>query len=173
MLIVVNRLQNAQLTTPKLFSSSKNKSEESSAAIDNNGGGGDDVADEENIDDFQEQVPSKQRISKIEEATTTASTAIKSKFLDTQSALKDFDTLALQLRNKSLKTQRSCFQRLKRNGIHFAFVVYLLVGTTWYALDRKNKGMSSTAASKFIMGYYESITIGFSVGLGTKDPDYV
>jgi hypothetical protein len=42
-----------------------------------------------------------------------------------------------------------------------------------YASDIRNTGALGSVASRVIMGYYESITIGFSVGLGTKDPDYV
>ena len=64
-------------------------------------------------------------------------------------------------------------KRVKRNSIHVAFVVYLLVGMGVYATDIRNTGALGSVASRVIMGYYESITIGFSVGLGTKDPDYV
>jgi hypothetical protein len=166
MILVANRLQNAQLTAPKLFSSSKKKKQAASNAdddaVDNNGDAAAVAADEENV-------AAQSSRSMIEKATTTASTAIKSSV----SALKDFDTLAFQLRNKSLQTRRNFYQRLKRNAIHLSFLVYLAVGTAYYALDRNNQGMQNTPGSHAIMGYYESITVGFSVGLGTKDPNYM
>lgn len=165
MILVANRLQNAQLTAPKLFSSSKKKSQAASDAdddaVDNNGDADAAAADEENV--------AQSSRSMIEKATTTASTAIKSSV----SALKDFDTLAFQLRNKSLQTRRTFYQKLKRNAIHLSFLVYLAVGTTYYSFDRNNQGISNSPASHAIMGYYESITVGFSVGLGTKDPNYM
>ena len=164
MILVANRLQNAQLTAPKLFSSSKAATgADDDDAVDNNGdtAAAAPVADEENV--------AQSSRSMIEKATTTASTAIKSSV----SALKDFDTLAFQLRNKSLQTRRNCYQKLKRNAIHVSFLVYLAVGTAYYSLDRHNQGIQNTSGSHFIMGYYESMTVGFSVGLGNKDPNYM
>ena len=164
MILVANRLQNAQLTAPKLFSSKKKSQAATGAdddAVDNNGDAA--AADEENVAAEQSSR------SMIEKATTTASTAIKSSV----SALKDFDTLAFQLRNQSLQTRRNCYQKLKRNAIHVSFLVYLAVGTVYYSLDRHNQGIQNTSGSHFIMGYYESMTVGFSVGLGNKDPNYM
>ena len=137
MILVANRRQNAQLTAPKLFSSKKKKQAAASNAddddaVDNNGDtAAAPVADEENVATAQSSR------SMIEKATTTASTAIKSSV----SALKDFDTLAFQLRNKSLQTRRNFYQRLKRNAIHLSFLVYLAVGTAYYSLDRNNQGI--------------------------------
>jgi hypothetical protein len=42
----------------------------------------------------------------------------------------------------------------------------LLVGTLFYMFDRGNEVHG-------ILAYYQAITIGFSVGLGTKDPDFM
>ena len=172
MLIVANQLQNTQLTAPKLFSSSKKKNQEESND-DNNGGDVEDVVNAA-ADNFSQSAINN-AASVVGKATASATkrlsatTSIKSKLP------KDFDAAASQLLNSSLKHRNDCMKRVKRNSVHVAFVVYLLIGVVAYATDKKNLGAHpyGSAGTRVIMGYYESITIGFSVGLGTKDPDYV
>ena len=181
MLLVANQLQNTQLTAPKLFSSSKKKNqEESNDDDDDNGngdGGGCDVEDVDNAatDNSQTAIINNNAASAVGKATGSATiTTIKSKLSAKNPSIpKDFDTAASQLLNKSLKHRNDCMKRVKRNSVHVAFVAYLLVGMGVYATDIRNTGALGSVASRVIMGYYESITIGFSVGLGTKDPDYV
>ena len=178
MLLVANQLQNTQLTAPKLFSSSKKKNQEESND-DNNGADVEDVvnaaaAAAAAADNFSQSAINN-AASVVGKATASATkrlsatTSIKSKLP------KDFDAAASQLLNSSLKHRNDCMKRVKRNSIHVAFVVYLLIGVVAYATDKKNLGAHpyGSVGTRVIMGYYESITIGFSVGLGTKDPDYV
>lgn len=47
-----------------------------------------------------------------------------------------------------------------------AFLLYLAAGTLFYAYDPGNEVYG-------ILAYYQAITIGFSVGLGTKDPNFL
>jgi hypothetical protein len=82
------------------------------------------------------------------------------------SATLDFDTIALNLKNKSIQKSQSCMDKLRRNFIYVAFVLYLLVGTLFYMYDPGNEVHG-------ILAYYQAITIGFSVGLGTKDPAFM
>ena len=179
MLLVANQLQNTQLTAPKLFSSSKKKNQEESNDDDDdngNGDGGCDVEDVDNAatDNSQTTIINNNTASAVGKATASATiTTIKSKLSAKPPIPKDFDTAASQLLNKSLKHRNDCMERVKRNSVHVAFVAYLLVGMGVYATDIRNTGALGSVASRVIMGYYESITIGFSVGLGTKDPDYV
>jgi len=179
MLLVANQLQNTQLTAPKLFSSSKKKNQEESNDDDDdngNGDGGCDVEDVDNAatDNSQTTIINNNTASAVGKATASATiTTIKSKLSAKPTIPKDFDTAASQLLNKSLKHRNDCMERVKRNSVHVAFVAYLLVGMGVYATDIRNTGALGSVASRVIMGYYESITIGFSVGLGTKDPDYV
>ena len=167
MILVANQLQNTQLTAPKLFSSSKTKNQEES---NDNGGGGDGSG---GVDVDNSQTAINNAASAVGKATNSATTTIKSKLSAKPPIPKDFDAAASQLLNKSLKHRNDCMKRVKRNSIHVAFVAYLLVGMGVYATDIRNTGALGSVASRVIMGYYESITIGFSVGLGTKDPDYV
>ena len=168
MLLVANQLQNTQLTAPKLFSSKKKNQEESNDA--DNGG---DVEDAVNTVTDNSQTAINNATSAVGKATTSATTTIKSKLSAKPPAPKDFDAAASQLMNSSLKHRNDCMKRVKRNSVHVAFVAYLLIGMGVYATDIRNTGALGSVASRVIMGYYESITIGFSVGLGTKDPDYV
>jgi hypothetical protein len=134
MLLVANQLQNTQLTAPKLFSSSKKKNQEESNDDDNgNGdGGGCDVEDVDNAatDNSQTTILNNNAASSaVGKATASATiTTIKSKLSAKPSIPKDFDTAASQLLNKSLKHRNDCMERVKRNSVHVAFVVYLLVG---------------------------------------------
>ena len=78
----------------------------------------------------------------------------------------DFDTIAHSLKNKSIRHRQTLLAKIQRNFIYIAFVVYLLIGTLFYMYDPGNEVHG-------ILAYYQAITIGFSVGLGTKDPTFV
>ena len=174
MLLVANQLQNTQLTAPKLFSSSKKKNQEESNDGDDYGGddyGG--VEDVVNAATDNSQTAINNAASAVGKATTSATTTIKSKLSAKPPVPKDFDAAASQLLNSSLKHRNDCMKHVKRNSVHVAFVAYLLIGMGVYAMDKRNLGAYGSVGKRVIMGYYESITIGFSVGLGTKDPDYV
>mmetsp|Transcript_39144 Transcript_39144/g.57756 ORF Transcript_39144/g.57756 Transcript_39144/m.57756 type:complete len:508 (-) Transcript_39144:6-1529(-) len=126
MILVANRLPNAQLKAPQLFSKKKQQQQQQ-----------------------QEQPPA-----------TTSNNG------DTTT---DFDAIALNLRNKSRSSHQrtqSCLNKIRRNFIYVAFVLYLLVGTLFYMYDPGNEVHG-------VLAYYQAITIGFSVGLGTKDPTFV
>ena len=161
MIIVANRLQNAQLTAPKLFSSSSRKKKKPDA---------EDVVvvdEENNNSDDDSQNGGAAEASPNEKATTGG-------IGDTiQAKLKDYDTVAFELRIKSLKAHRSLLQYIKHNSIYLAFWVYLAVGTIFYSTYDNKNGAANTVGSRVIHGYYESITIGFSVGLGTQDATYM
>lgn len=146
MLIVASRLQNANLHAPRLFSLSKKQQEEgqqdgqvgsTTATIGQSGG-------------------ITERANKLGLRQTNAAT----------SATIDFDTIAINLKNKSIKHKQSCINKIRRNFIYIAFLLYLLVGTLFYMYDKGNEVHG-------ILAYYQAITIGFSVGLGTKDPDFM
>ena len=82
----------------------------------------------------------------------------------------DFDTLAMSLRNitrrKERQRRQSLLIKLRQNIIYIVFLLYLLTGILFYMYDPGNE-------VRGILAYYQAITIGFSVGLGTKDPDFV
>jgi hypothetical protein len=80
----------------------------------------------------------------------------------------DFDTLAMSLRNITRRKERrqSLLNKLRQNMIYIVFLLYLLTGILFYMYDPGNE-------VRGILAYYQAITIGFSVGLGTKDPDFV
>jgi hypothetical protein len=136
MLLVANQLQDTQLTAPKLFSSTKKKNQEESNDDDDddngNGDGGCDVKDVVNAATDNSQttiINNNAAASAVGKATASATiTTIKSKLSAKPTIPKDFDTAASQLLNKSLKHRNDCMERVKRNSVHVAFVVYLLVG---------------------------------------------
>ena len=143
MLLVANRLQNTQMTAPKLFSSSKKKKSDAASNIAAN----DVVADEEennfnNNNDDPSQTNNNNNegrqsmIKKVAADAGNIGSTIKSKAHATASAirsseLKDFDTVAFELRTKSLKAHRTVMDRIKRNFIHFLFLVYFLILTSF------------------------------------------
>jgi hypothetical protein len=137
MLLVASRLQNANLTAPKLFSLKK---------------------------DNEEPIPPPQQ--QDGSTTTIGHSGGITERINNVSATLDFDTIALNLKNKSIQKSQSCMDKLRRNFIYVAFVLYLLVGTLFYMYDPGNEVHG-------ILAYYQAITIGFSVGLGTKDPAFM
>jgi hypothetical protein len=143
MLIVASRLQNANLHAPRLFSLSKKQQEE-------------------------EGQPTQQQQDGSTTATIGQSGGITERInkLGARTNVVDFDTIAINLKNKSIKHKQSCINKIRRNFIYIAFLLYLLVGTLFYMFDRGNEVHG-------ILAYYQAITIGFSVGLGTKDPDFM
>ncbi len=76
-----------------------------------------------------------------------------------------FDILSIKLRNKTAAHSRPILAYLQHNFKYWSFILYLVVGTVFYMYDPGN-GLT------FVLAFYEAITIGYSVGLGTKDPDY-
>jgi hypothetical protein len=68
---------------------------------------------------------------------------------------------------KSLQTQQlSLIAKIRKNFIYLAFLLYLLAGTLFYMFDPGNELPG-------VLAYFEAITIGFSVGLAPKDPNYL
>jgi hypothetical protein len=147
MIQVASRLQNAQLSSPQLFSRKQQRADP-------------------------------QQDGEQEGDTTTigrgdgATERINNVSIDQQSKI-DFNTIALNLRNRSLKKhQRRQSIRFLKNirrknyFIYVVFLLYLAAGTLFYAYDPGNEVYG-------ILAYYQAITIGFSVGLGTKDPTFL
>ena len=151
MLLVANQLQNTQLTAPKLFSSSKKKNQEESND-DNNGG---DVEDAVNTaaDNFSQSAINN-AASVVGKATASATKRLSATTSITSKLPKDFDAAASQLLNSSLKHRNDCMKRVKRNSVHVAFVVYLLIGVLAYATDKKNLGAHpyGSVGTRVIMG---------------------
>lgn len=54
---------------------------------------------------------------------------------------------------------------LKKNRMSLSFILYVVIGTLFYSLEHNNRQSA-------ILGFYEAITIGYSVGLGPKDLNY-
>ncbi len=154
MILVANRLQNSQLHAPQLFSKKKRQqqpTDENQTPASQNDDDDDDVQGHTN-----EGAITTERINNIR-SIPQPTTKI------------DFDTIALHLRKKSLNHQQrtqSLLNKLRRHFIYVVFLLYLLVGTLFYMFDPNN-------AVHGILAYYQAITIGFSVGLGTKDPNFV
>ena len=146
MIQVASRLQNAQLSSPQLFSRKQQRADP-------------------------------QQDGEQEGDTTTigwgdGATERINNVSDQQSKI-DFNTIALNLRNRSLKKhQRRQSIRFLKNirrknyFIYVVFLLYLAAGTLFYAYDPGNEVYG-------ILAYYQAITIGFSVGLGTKDPNFL
>mmetsp|Transcript_5987 Transcript_5987/g.12734 ORF Transcript_5987/g.12734 Transcript_5987/m.12734 type:complete len:528 (+) Transcript_5987:176-1759(+) len=144
MILVASRLPNAQLKAPQLFSKKKQQQEQPPAT------------------------PSTDGDTTTIEQGGGISTERRNNF-SRQQATKDFDTIALNLRKKSRSSHQrtqSCLNKIRRNFIYVAFFLYLLVGTLFYMYDPGNEVHG-------VLAYYQAITIGFSVGLGTKDPTFV
>ena len=144
MIQVASRLQNTQLHAPQLFSSQKKQQQpdhpqhgDAQGDATAIGQGGDGAIATERISNFSRQQ------AKIE-----------------------FDTIALNLRNKSLTHRRTFFNKIRQHFIYWVFLLYLLAGTLFYMFDPGNEVHG-------ILAYYQAITIGFSVGLGTKDPSFL
>ncbi|KAL7517529.1 hypothetical protein ACHAWX_002448 [Stephanocyclus meneghinianus] len=57
------------------------------------------------------------------------------------------------------------FFRLK---LHLAFLLYLTIGTVYFDYSPAN-GVDI----KGVLGFYQAISIGFSIGLSPRDPDYI
>ena len=137
MIQVASRLQNTQLTAPKLFSSKKK----------------------------QQQPDPQQGDNTTIERGDGAITTERINNVSRQQTKIDFNTIALNLRKKSL-TNRRLLDKLRQNFIYVVFVLYLVAGTLFYMFDPGNEVHG-------ILAYYQAITIGFSVGLGTKNPNFV
>ena len=137
MLIVASRLQNTQLSAPKLFS-------------------------------FTNKEQQEQQQNNVEEGMSNHNQ--RGVNHDGRRGGGDFDTLAMSLRNitrrKERQRRQSLLNKLRQNIIYIAFLLYLFIGILFYMYDPGNE-------VRGILAYYQAITIGFSVGLGTKDPDFV
>jgi hypothetical protein len=140
MLIVASRLQNAQLSAPKLFSMNKR--------------------DDPQQDAQQQQGESSTIVDQGGER------VIERIYNNYGRQVSDFDTIAHNLKNKSIRHRQTFLAKIRRHFIYIAFVVYLLIGTLFYMYDPGNEVHG-------ILAYYQAITIGFSVGVGTKDPTFV
>jgi len=151
MLMVASRLQNTQLHAPKLFS----------------------FNDKEQQQQQQQQQGSaqEQQQNNVEEGMPNHNQRGGSGNRNNHGGRRgggDFDTLAMSLRNITRRKERrqSLLNKLRQNMIYVAFLLYLLTGILFYMYDPGNE-------VRGILAYYQAITIGFSVGLGTKDPDFV
>ena len=158
MIIVANRLQNTQLHAPQLFSRKKKQQQqpptnENQPPTFQHNDAQDDSANIE-LGDADGGAITTERINNF--SSPHQQTKI------------DFDTIALNLRKKSLNRQRtqSFLNKIRRHFIYVVFVLYLLVGTLFYMYDPGNEVDG-------VLAYYQAITIGFSVGLGTKDPEFL
>lgn len=142
-LMVASRLQNTQLSAPKLFSFTNKEQQQDSA---------------------QEQQQQQQQ-NNVEEGISNLNQRGNH---HGRRRGGDFDTLALSLRNRTRKQHRrqSLLNKLRQNYIYVVFLLYLLTGILFYMNDPGNE-------MGVILAYYQAITIGFSVGLGTKDPDFL
>ena len=150
MLMVASRLQNTQLSAPKLFSFTNKEQQQQQ-------------------DSAQEQ---QQQQNNVEEGMSNLNQRGGGDGNRNNHGRRrrrgDFDTLAMSLRNRTRKQQRrqSLLNKLRQNYIYVVFLLYLLTGILFYMYDPGNE-------MGVILAYYQAITIGFSVGLGTKDPDFV
>ena len=144
MLMVASRLQNTQLSAPKLFSFTNKEQQQQGSA--------------------QEQ----QQQNNVEEGMSNHNQRGVNNH--GRRGGDNFDTLAMSLRNitrrKERQRRQSILNKLRQNIIYIAFLLYLLIGILFYMYDPGNE-------VRGILAYYQAITIGFSVGLGTKDPDFV
>ena len=150
MLMVASRLQNTQLSAPKLFSYTNKEQQQ------------------QDEDSAQEQ---QQQQNNVEEGMSNLNQRGGGDSGNRNNHGRrrgDFDTLAMSLRNRTRKQQRrqSLLNKLRQNYIYVVFLLYLLTGILFYMYDPGNE-------MGVILAYYQAITIGFSVGLGTKDPDFV
>ena len=150
MLMVASRLQNTQLSAPKLFSFTNKEQQQ------------------QDEDSAQEQ---QQQQNNVEEGMSNLNQRGGGDSGNRNNHGRrrgDFDTLAMSLRNRTRKQQRrqSLLNKLRQNYIYVVFLLYLLTGILFYMYDPGNE-------MGVILAYYQAITIGFSVGLGTKDPDFV
>jgi len=73
---------------------------------------------------------------------------------------------SLSFGREKKQAHRSILASLKHNDIYISFIIYIVIGTLFYTFDKGNE-LSG------ILGFYQSITIGYSVGLGSKDPNYL
>ena len=79
------------------------------------------------------------------------------------------DGLAL---NKTKYDANNSSSLLRRYAHIISFFVYISVGTLFYDLHPGNGAYQGPSPSG-VLGFYEAITIGYSVGLSPKNPDYV
>lgn len=77
----------------------------------------------------------------------------------------DHENLFQSLRLSAESKRARAKARFQANFLYLSFGIYLLGGTLFYKFDRNNQ-------LNGILAFYESITIGFSVGLSPKDPNY-
>ena len=82
-----------------------------------------------------------------------------------------FDALAL--RKKADDAGRPILNLLRRYRSIISFIVYLLVGTLFYQFHPGNEAHTGQPPPQGVLGFYQAITIGYSVGLGSKNPDYL
>jgi hypothetical protein len=63
------------------------------------------------------------------------------------------------------------------NKLPLTFVLYLVIGSVFYHYDYQKKTVTLTAdgmgRTNPVFGFFEAVTIGYSVGLSNKDPSYV
>lgn len=146
MLIVASRLQNTQLHAPKLFSFTKKEQQQQ-----------------------QQGSAQEQQQNNVEEGMSNLNQRGGSGNRNNHGRRGggDFETLAMSLRNRTRRKDRrqSFLHKLRQNMIYVAFLLYLLTGILFYRYDPGNE-------VRGILAYYQAITIGFSVGLGTKNPDF-
>ena len=147
MLMVASRLQNTQLHAPKLFSFTNKEQQQQGSA--------------------QEQQQQQQNNVEVRISNHNQQ---RNNHHGRRRNGDNFDTLAMSLRNithrKERQRRQSILNKLRQNIIYIVFLLYLLTGILFYMYDPGNE-------VRGILAYYQAITIGFSVGLGTKDPDFV
>mmetsp|Transcript_23346 Transcript_23346/g.48796 ORF Transcript_23346/g.48796 Transcript_23346/m.48796 type:complete len:488 (-) Transcript_23346:81-1544(-) len=83
--------------------------------------------------------------------------------------ISEFDALAL--RKKADTAGRPIWDFIKRRRSPLSFALYLSVGTVFYHYDEGNGAW--VPRPNAIHGFYEAVTIGYSVGLSPKNPDYL
>ncbi|KAL7469040.1 hypothetical protein ACHAXS_009283 [Conticribra weissflogii] len=83
--------------------------------------------------------------------------------------LSEFD--ALSLRKKADTAGRPIWNFVKKRKSPLSFALYLSVGTVFYHYDEGNGAW--VPRPNAIHGFFEAVTIGYSVGLSPKNPDYL
>ena len=148
-LIAVGWNNNVRMVKPKLFWRSHQENEQSGGDSEGGQGHWDREGEQEENHKEQQFIP-------------------KYNAKSMKSDLSIVDSLSL---DKKKYDSNDTISRILRRYAHIiCFFVYLFVGTLFYNIHPGNGAGSSPSG---VLGFYQSILIGFSVGLSPRDPDYM